>query len=159
MPKLIGNPVEEYTFFNRWIWWARNGDFPEMCTEGWKLHIGYSNSTQAQAILNEVMPVAHQMDVPHKFVPDTDAAERQSKEQYGKWLVVYPRSILSAFVIVNGIDDRIKKNKSINGLTHKDVWTIPADFVEKGGNPSHSWTEQFPTDRSYVDRYQDSEDG
>ncbi|GLS27684.1 hypothetical protein [Marinibactrum halimedae] len=81
-----------------------------MPDEGWKLHVS-ANVNNAHQILWQLEDVLFDLDLVFKFIPNKAALAQQnaSGTQRGKFLVVYPREIISAFMAVYCIDEKLKK--------------------------------------------------
>lgn len=97
---------EEYMTVNGWKWLSPKGI--NLRDEGWKLHIS-GTKDNAATILSVLEPELLQAKVVFKFLPNSKDLDYQTEEQEGKWLVVYPESILQAFGLVYVLDQILKK--------------------------------------------------
>jgi len=120
-PLDTGNPGA-YELLEGWYWY--NNRMDDMRDEGWKLHVS-GTIANAQLIMDLVLPVLRWGEVAHKVLPDTEAVKNQSGEQVGKFLAVYPDSIIQAFIAVSEIDNalgaRVKPHDSPAILHEKRV--------------------------------------
>lgn len=123
MPTLVPFSPGLYKRLGDWVWYSGRQDIKD---EGWKLHVS-GRVGNAQLILDLVLPVLQRGEFVHKFLPNTTAVERQTGEQEGKFLVVYPDSIIHAFAAVSEIDvaigARVRRDDSPIILNEKAVGT------------------------------------
>lgn len=95
----LGNPGAYY-LSGTWQWYTPRLDIRD---EGWKLHVS-GDQHNAQRILDLVLNELREGGIAHKVLPDTEAVEKQTGEQRGKFFAIYPDSIEQAFVIISEID-------------------------------------------------------
>jgi hypothetical protein len=87
-----------------WNWWVPRMD--DIKGEGWKLHVS-GNENNAAELYRRVLPVLQQNRVAHKIMVHMNEINRQTGEQAGKILVIYPDDLAQAFAAVGYVDQAL----------------------------------------------------
>lgn len=103
MAKLCLNSRYEKRCFEQLGWKFYDPENRFVVDEGWKLHVS-GKSSNAPAILTSLEDGLVESGVAFKFLPTTQAINEQTGSQCGKWLVIHPNNIVSAFIALNYID-------------------------------------------------------